>query len=369
MAELARGRLTIKYILLETIPSFILGVVIFLFILLMFQALRLTEFVLLHGVSLESVMQIMTYLAVSFLPVILPMSLLFSILITYSRLSGDSEILAMKALGLNIMHVTIPAVVVGVAVMLISAQVSFYLAPWGNRRFEVLMNDLGQAKASATIKEGVFSEGFFDLMIYANQVDNNAGLLSKVFIYDERDPKSPLTIIAREGQIVQQQDSATGQKAHLRLIDGSIHRTHLDTYTKIDFTTYDINLFDPRQFSEKNKSLPSLTIDEIYSALGGNTLDDKNRVKYQIESQRRWGLSIACLIFAFIGVGLGTTTNRRLARANGMVLCLMIIVSYWALYIAGEGLARNQVVSAATAVWGVNVLFAGLAAWSMKRAV
>ena len=246
-----------RYIFFETLPAFLMGVVVFVGILLMFQALRLTEFVLIHGVGLRTILQIMLYLSVSFLPVILPMSMLFSVLLTYSRLSNDSEIVAFKSIGLSMGQLTIPALILAVAATLMSAQTSFYLGPWGNRRFEVLVNELGQQKVGATIKEGVFSEGFFDLVVYANKVDSKAGLLTDVFIFDERDAKAPVTIIAKEGQIVKEKNSA-GQSAMLRLNAGNIHRTHQTTYTKVDFATYDINLFDPHSFSEKKKSPPSI---------------------------------------------------------------------------------------------------------------
>lgn len=368
MTELGRGRLAIKYILLETLPSFFIGVVVFLFILLMFQALRLTEFVIVHGVNLKTVSLIMSYLAISFLPVILPMSLLFSVLITYGRMSADAEVMAFKSLGLTLTHLAIPAVIIGAFTTFASAQTSFYLAPWGNRQFEVLINELGRLKAGATIKEGVFSEGFFDLVVYANEVDSRAGLLSKVFIYDERDPKSPLTIIAREGRLMRESDPKLGDRAHLQLVDGSIHRTESDTYTKIDFSSYSINLFDPVKQQEKSKSLPSMSIDELNKGLKTAPLEPKMKTRYQIEVHRRWALSFACVLFAFVGVGLGTTTNRRLARASGMVLCLIVIVAYWALYISAEGLARNQILPAGVAIWGVNVIVAYFAWWAMRRA-
>ena len=47
-----RGLRAGRYIFFETLPAFLMGVLIFVGILLMFQALRLTEFVLVHGVSL-----------------------------------------------------------------------------------------------------------------------------------------------------------------------------------------------------------------------------------------------------------------------------------------------------------------------------
>ncbi len=367
MNELARGRLLIKYILIETLPGFVIGVLVFLSILLMFQALRLTEFVLVHGVGLRTVGQIMLYLAVSLLPVILPMSLLFAILLTYGRLSQDSEIVAMKSLGLNMIHLTAPALLIGIATTFASAHTSFYLAPWGNRKFEVLINELGRLKAGSTIKEGVFSEGFFNLVVYANEVDSKAGTLSKVFIFDERDSKAPLTIIAREGRLIRESDPRLGDRAHLQLTDGSIHSTQMDSYTKIDFSTYDINLFDPLDQSEKSKSLPSMTLTELGQALQQPDLDPKQKIKLAVERQRRWALSIACLIFAFVGVGLGTVTNRRLGRSSGMVLSLAVIIGYWALYVSAEGLARNQVLPPALAVWSVNLIFAGFAVWAMQR--
>ena len=182
------ARLANKYIFFEILPSFLFGVIVFVFILLMFQALRLTEFVLIHGVEVTTILKIMGYLSISFFPVILPMSLLFAVLLTYVRLSHDSEVVALKALGLNHFHIAMPAFVLSIVVSIVSAHTSFELAPWGNRKFEVLINKMKKTKAATTLRAGVFSEGFFDLVIYTNDVNEKTGELKKVFIYDERNP-------------------------------------------------------------------------------------------------------------------------------------------------------------------------------------
>lgn len=161
MFSLIRSRLANKYIFFEMLPSFLMGAFLFLFIILMFQSFRLTEYVIVHGASLQTISKILFYLGISFLPVILPMSLLFAVLLTYGRLSTDSEIVALKALGLNIYHLTLPAVILGSLVTLLSFQTSYHIAPWGNRQMEVLLHKLGQSKPGASFKEGVFSEGFF----------------------------------------------------------------------------------------------------------------------------------------------------------------------------------------------------------------
>lgn len=367
MFGIFRARLVILYILIEMIPSLILGAIVFVFILLMFQTLRLTEFVLVHGVKILDVVQMMTYLSISFLPIILPMSLLFAVLLTYGRLSGDSEIVAMKSLGLNLKFLSLPAIILGSMIAILSAETAFHLAPWGNRRFEVMITELGQTKATATIREGVFSEGFFDMIVYASQVDSKEGRLKRVFIYDERDPKSPLTIIAHEGQIIQSQNTQ-GNTALLRLIDGDIHRTNDSAYTKINFTSYDINLFDPATIEEKKKSLLSYNLRDLKTELQNEQLSLPERRKLQIEFHRRAALSVACIIFSLLGMGFGTSTNRRSARGGGFAICLGIIVFYWIIYIVFENIAKTSSLPVGPLVWMTDGIFGIVALWSLRQA-
>lgn len=353
---LLRGRLAIKYIFWEMLPSFILGNVVFATILLMFQTLRLTELLIAHGVNALTVIKIVLYLSISFLPMILPMSLLFSVLLTYGRLSGDSEVVAFKALGLDLRHIALPAFLLSFLTFIFSAQTSFYLAPWGNRQFELLITELGRMKASAGIKEGVFSQGFFDLVIYANKVNSKNGELSQIFIYDERNSQNPFTIIAQSGQIISEV-TGRGQLGLLRLNNGNIHRSNNKAYTRVDFGTYDINLFNPLESEQRKKSYLSLTIDEVQDDLKRPDLEPERRIPLQIEWHRRWALSVGCIIFAMIGVGLGTTTNRRAARGGGFVLSVSVVVFYWLLYVTLEGLAKKSILPVGVALWSVNLIF------------
>lgn len=357
----------IRYVLGEMIPTFFLGVIVFVFILLMFQALRLTEFVLIHGVKVSTLAEIMGYLSTSFLPVLFPMSLLFTVLMTYGRLSADSEIVAFKAVGLGMTAIIMPAVILSILVTILSAQTAFHIAPWGNRQFEVTVNKIGATKAAATLREGTFLEGFFDLVVYANKVDSKNGKLEQVFIYDEHNPEMPITIIAKEGQLMQDPERPS-HEASLRLIDGSVHRISQGRHTKIDFATHHIFLSNPVAEQFKNKSPQSLTLEDLNQAFADpNTKPDALRVA-KTEFHKRWAISIACFLFALIGVGLGTTTNRRNAKSGGMVICLGLIVSYWILYVVSEGMAKSGTLPPALAMWLANAVFSVAAFFSLRQA-
>ncbi|WP_413574991.1 LPS export ABC transporter permease LptF [Bdellovibrio sp. HCB290] len=365
MFSIFNGRKAVQYIFFEMLPSFILGLLVFVSIILMFQVLRLTEFALVHGVAIKTIAEIIGYVVISLLPVLFPMALLFSVLLTYGRLSQDSEIVAMKASGLAMGTLLLPAIILALIVGTVSAQTSFVIAPWGNRQFEVLFTRLANTKATAVIKEGTFAEGFFDMVVYANEVDSKNGKLRKVFIYDEKNSDVPLTVIAKEGSMLPDPDRP-GQEVLLRLQNGEIHR-QTKTHTKISFDTYDVHFSEPDQHVERAKSPPSLTLDEVRNRLKQGISDPEELRIMQTEFHKRSAISVLCLVFALIGVGLGTTTNRRAAKAGGMIMCIGIIIFYWVLYVAAEGAARNGTLPASLAIWAPNAIFGFIAIYTLRK--
>ncbi len=359
-----RSRRIIIYLLSEMLPAFLLGIVIFVSILLMFQALRLTEFVLVHGIKITTLLDIIGYMSISFLPILLPMSLLFAILMTYNRLSTESEIIAMKSTGISGWSLLTPAMFLAALVFVFSAQTAFFMAPWGNRQFEVLITQLGNTKAAASIKEGAFSEGFFDMVVYANKVDSNSGKMEDLFIYDEKE-SSPITIIAPRGEIIPDAENP-GHSILLRLFNGEIHRSGKN-HTIINFAAYDVSLNDPIRFEERKKSPPSLSLAELNERMNDPKSTDDDRKTYNIEYHKRSALSFACFVFALIGVAFGIQNDRRGAKSSGFVLSVGFIILYWVLYLGFEGLARNGRLPIILATWSSNIIFMIFAFMNLRK--
>ncbi len=360
-----KGLLTIRYLFFEMLPGFILGMAVFVSIILMFQVLRLTDFAITHGLEISTVAEIIGYICISMLPALFPMSLLFAVLLTYGRLSNDSEIVAIKASGLSMSTILTPALILSFFVALISAQTSFYLAPWGNRKFEVLYSRAASVKPAIAIKAGTFSEGFFDMVVYANEVDSEKGTLKKVFIYDPRDINSPLTIIAKSGKIVPDPENP-GRNVLLRLNDGDIHRKS-ETHTKIKFDSYDIKLIDPIKIEEREKSPQSMTLTELKKSLNQTNMNEEDSRTLMTEWHKRWAIAFLCIVFGTVGVGLGTNTNRRNQKAGGMILCVVLIIVYWGIYVTFEGLSRNGKLPPLLAMWLPNLIFGGIGFETLRR--
>jgi lipopolysaccharide export system permease protein len=366
--DLARGRLAIKYMFFELLPVFLMGLTIFIAVLVMIQSFKLSEYVIVHGAQPNIMIRLVFYMILSYLPILLPIALLFAVLMVYGRMSGDSEIVAFKAIGLTPLHLITPVVIMGLAISFFSLQTTFKLAPWGNRQLDDLISYLAQTRPGVSIREGVFSEGLFDLVIYANKVDSRDGALKKVFIYDERNSNSPVTIIAREGQLINT-NTPTGQEAFLRLINGDMHKSNEETYTKINFQSYDINLYDPHDIKERGVSPEALNISELRNTINDPTVKPKLKTTYILELHRRLALAAACVIFSIIGFSLATETNRRAARSGSMVICISIIVLYWTFSAGFESVSRAGYLPPIIGAWMTNLIAIAVGASLLRKVI
>src|SRR5262249_12304429 len=68
-----------------------------------------------QGYSLLQIVQVIPLLIPSTLPYTIPPTTLFAVCVVYGRLSHDNEILAIRAAGVNVLHVVRPALVLGLA--------------------------------------------------------------------------------------------------------------------------------------------------------------------------------------------------------------------------------------------------------------
>ncbi|MBC7385592.1 MAG: LptF/LptG family permease [Cryobacterium sp.] len=330
------------YIITEVLGPFLGGVVFFSFIFLMFQTLRLAEAFIEHAVPLGILIKMIGLMIVSFLPMALPLAFLIGLLVAFGRLSSDSELVALKANGLSIHRLALPAVIVGLFVAALSLGLNLEWVPEAKTELKVTLLRLTNTKPIATIREGTFTSGFFDLLLYAEKVDQNTNEMQNVFIYDERDPKNPLAIIAHSGEIVPVKvESDLGASIALRLYDGDIHSNDIrqGTYQKMSFREYQVYLrIDPGA----NTIVGKATM-HPYHILKRALTDEKDAAKLRevkTEIYKRWFTAFAPLIFVMIGIGFGTVRGRAV-RSGAAITTLSIIVPYFLIQTFCENLAYS----------------------------
>lgn len=315
------------YILGEIVGPFMGGVVFFSFIFLMFQALRLADFFIVHDVPGIVLLKLIGLLTLSFLPTALPIAFLIGVLIGFGRLSADSELVALKANGISLQRMSVPVLILALPVVVVSLGLNLEWVPWGDRNFKKTLVKVSSTKSVSSIKEGTFTTGFFDLLIYADRLDPKTQRLHRVFIYDEREPKNPFTVVAQEGEILPvETGSELGAAAVLKLYRGNIHRNDAgtNTYQKIDFGEYRLYL----RIDEGNEGHAIKPKMFAYKELRAFVKKNPHVLDMYGELWRRYSVALSPLVFVFLGIGYGSVRTRAV-RANAFMVAFGAILLFW----------------------------------------
>lgn len=353
------------YILGQIIPTFLLGIFVFIFILLLFQFLKLTEILLIHNVGLVSVLDLLVNLSIGFLPIILPMSLLFSILLTYSRLSADSEMVALRALGYPPSTISLPAILFSIFVFAISVQTVLFLGPHARTHFDSSITNITSQKVISSIAEGTFSEEFFDLILYTNRVDEKNKILKDLFVYDRRNKTNPIAIVAREGTITSNVHDKN-QLAEVILTDGFMYKMDDASHTKIKFESYSLNISSTISTAVKERDLDTLTFAELQEAMRSSTTA-KRTASINTEFHGRLAIATSCLLFGFLGSALGSRVNRRSSSSSGFIVSVLCIISYWLLYVGMSNVGKKMIIQPHIALWIPNLIFLIFTIWMWRK--
>jgi len=112
----------------------------------------------------------------------LPMGVLVGVLIALGRMSADSELIAMSALGMGRRRLLVPIGILAVGATLITFCMTLWLGPLSVRTFRALEERLRTGQASFQVAPRVFDERFPHFVLYVNDIDSAATRWKGVFL-------------------------------------------------------------------------------------------------------------------------------------------------------------------------------------------
>lgn len=357
-----------RYIFRELIISFSLGLSVFTFALLMEKIRRLTEMVINKGVPLSSILELVLYILPSFFAVTIPMGVLLSVLVTFSRLSADNEVTALRASGVSLYGLLTPVVTLSLIGVILTTYIMVSLLPNGNQAFKNLLFNMVRARASVGIEAGIFNDTFDGLVIYVKDMSSSKELQG-VFISDVRNPQEPYTIVAKKGVFI---SDPSNLSVILKLWDGSIHSQRKDTasYNKAQFDSYDLQLDLDKNLTGETK-IPKgsreMTLSELKEKIEEYKKDGKNYNIWLVDLHKKFSIPFACLAFGIIGPPLGLL-SRKSGRLGGFAISIGVILVYYIFISTGENLSNEGKIHPFFAMWTPNIIFLAIGIFLFDRA-
>ena len=353
-------RILTRYILGEILSHGLIGCVIFTFILFMKELPRILEMVVHNSSTFTSVVEVFIFTLPNFFMVTIPMAVLVGVLLGFSRLAADSEVIAMRASGLGIGYFVRVSAIVALGGVLLGLANSLFLAPRANQAI-LAMDKALATQASYAIEPRVFDEDFHNLVLYVQDVRSGTGAANwrQVFIADTTDSINPQIITAASATVANEGNRDSGPELLMRLRDGTQHKTQADQPQQYDISTFD---FTDRLLTSGQQSETHLgRLDTNIFAMPMSGLWQRSHgpdgKRFLIEIHKRFAYPAACLVLMLVGVPLGVT-SRRGGKSFAWIFTIILVFVYYLLSSTGIALGKQNWISAFFAVWSANLLFA-----------
>ena len=316
----------------------------------------------------------------SFLVLSFPMSVLLSTLLAYGKLSSNSELLALRSLGVKTSRFILPALILSVFMTGLTFFFNNNLVPYSNKYSEIALREgLGKATVIETGHD-IFFAGYGSYTDPETNVTTEKNtFLNQIFFSRIVQNKimSDVTVIdfSRVGhkQVISAQEAIFDEEKSGWIFNNGniIIFSYGEENTIIDFEKYFYPLGDgPLRVSEIPKDANDMTLAQAIAAkrLYEQSGNVKEARKMQVRIQEKFTLPCACIVFGLIGSSIGSKQNLRSSRSQGFGLSVILILVYYILSFFSSSLGVKGVITPFLSAWLPVVISLLGGGYLLKRA-
>jgi lipopolysaccharide export system permease protein len=356
-----------RYLLRETFRPFVSALFLVVLTVFLMQLRRLAQAALGFGLTTFDALAIMGSTLAPFLVLAIPIAYLLSVLVALGRLSGDQEILALRAAGCSPLRVARSPVVLGALVACLSLPIAIYGEPYSLKFLRRRLVEVGMRNLTQAIQPGTFNESFRGSALYARS-RTDSGDLEEVLVYDEKEENGSILITAQTGRLTAEAQSHVNM--HLR--SGEMHlglASDPNRYDRIRFQTADLGLEATDELFRQAdwiSSLGQLTNPEMRALVAEHGQESPFTRRIEKMLLRRFAFPSMALVFAVVGCAIALSSRPK-SRIRNTLLGIACVVAYYALTRAGDLTAVRYQGVTQLAVWGPNALLLGVGMVGLLR--
>ncbi len=354
-----------RYLASELIPPFLFSFGIFASLVFTADSLyELLRKVVQAGLPLEIALKVFLLKLPRVIVYVFPMSTLLATLMTYSRLSAESELIALRSCGVSVYRMVLAAVVMSFLVAGITFVVSEQIAPAANYEASVTLDKALKSDKPTFKQENIFYPEYQNV----KQPDGSKErILTRLFYADKFDGKrmKGLTLIDRSQEglnqiVVAESGEWNGSQSVWDFYNGTIYLVAPDRsyrniarfkHQQLQLPRTPLDVANrSRDFEEMNiaQSLEQLEIESI----SGN--EQKVR-QLRVRIQQKIAFPFACVVCGLVGATVGTIPQRT-GRAASFGISLAVIFTYYTTLQVARTLGDTGFLSPFVSAWLPNFL-------------
>ncbi len=346
-------RIIRNYILKECFLPFIIALTVLTSVFLLGNLINLANLVINKGVPVSVVSQAFVLSIPLLLGYTLPIATLFAVIVAFSRMSTDNEILALRASGFHILKLLIPLVTLSIIMSLFALILNDKLIPYAHHARHKLLKNIGVQNPTAMLEAGVFIHAFQGQVVFIHKIDGSK--MENITIYQPKENGPTRTIIAKKGEFTHIPGT---DQIKLKLMDGTSDEPNMNdgsSFYKLNFKNYFMTLDLNKDKKKLQKKPKSMTLKELEKEIEKLKVLLVDTHRYETEYMRKITISLSPIVFILLGFPIAVITNKREKSAN-VVVAFICGSTYYLLTIGAEALAREGIMSAYYIMWAPNVI-------------
>lgn len=365
-----------RYLSMEMVAPFLFGVGSFSSIALVIGSLfELVRLITDAGLGVVTAMQIFALQLPQFMMYSFPMSVLLGTLISYSRLSTDGEMTALRSSGVSPYRLVLPAVVLSFVVSGMTFLFSEVVVPSANWQAKTILRSALKQDNPQFKSKDIFYQQYGEITLPDGTTEQSLIRSFYARRFDGRKMHG-LTILDFSQGTIQQVLSAESAEwlPELNVWNLENGTTYLigndGSYRSIlRFERQQLRLpRAPLDLANEQRNSAEMNIQELsrHIALVRASGNFREVKKLEVSLQQKYALPFICVVFAMVGSPLGMRPQRT-SNARGFGLSILIIFGYYLLQFILGALGQVEILSAIAAAWLPNLIGLGAGLFLLSR--
>ena len=313
------------------------------------------------GLQVWAALQVLLFRLPGFLVLSFPMATLMATLLAYSRLSGGSELTALRSIGVSTRRMVAPALALALVMSVLSFVFNDLIVPRANQEANYTFErGLGRAVTSSRgefilyptfgerPKPDGSSERDMTQLFYARRFER--GEMKDVTILDFSRLGQRQMLQARRG-------IWNDEKGVWEFLDGRITNVEssgegITTTAHFDRYFYPLGR-DPIRIAQLPTDASVMTVAQARTAErllreAGNQLEAR---RMRVRINEKFAFPAICLVFGLIGSSLGVRPNNRTSRSQGFGISVLLIFGYYLISFIFSSLGIKGALVPIAAAW------------------
>ncbi len=357
-----------RYVLTELAGPFVFGLSAFTVIFAATELLNIGKLVSNEHAPLWAALLVFAWSLPGDIVLVIPMALLLGTLLSIQRLSGESELTAMKAAGITFARIVTPLLAVGIVLSFVTLYLQEGLVPYANDQLtEIENNAINHVSAFSrdlTVSAPLPGGGRQVTIATAYEPHSRALLHVTLIQYDNHNDPRQVAFADRA--------EFTANKWTLQ--NSSVYRFNPDgtTLAEPKIAQQEVQIGEnPSDLVKRmtNGDPENMSRSEIADVVRSGQLTQNEYRKYVTTYQEKLARPFACFVFILIAIPLGLRTIRTTGSTSlGFGLSLLIVFVYYVVMTMSSFAAQAFLAFASLWAWMPNILFTAIGLVRLRRA-